>query len=322
MSRYLLSEVSRTEVSSIVKDVQHLKLPAFCTPETLDVFTDVAVNWWLVTKGHEPLCLWPICPIDGIGVVPKFTYGFGPVWIREPMGTKALSETLSTYEVFFQHFPNRYKGIEFELYTLDKDVRFFDWYGNFERKALVTISPRYTARIDDIQSKTWEDILRGFSELRRRQLKKFVSFQDLFLPDDYFTFAELLELYNDTLSLQGQTTSIETQQSLKRIYDNLDKECMKSICLRFKETGTLAAVVVLLLNNGTSNLVLNLVSNSYRETGIMTRMVAKSLEYSHELGLNSFDFNGANSPDRAKDKHSYGSILDLLFRVRVDWRTL
>ena len=46
-------------------------------------------------------------------------------------------------------------------------------------------------------------------------------------------------------------------------------------------------------------------------------LIHKTIMMSKNLGVKSFDFNGANSPQRADDKHSFGSSPDLFFDISI-----
>jgi hypothetical protein len=64
-----------------------------------------------------------------------------------------------------------------------------------------------------------------------------------------------------------------------------------------------------------SNLVLNLTSDEYRKSGISAYGVHASIQKAISLGDTVFDFNGANSPRRGDDKHSYGAEEKLYFDI-------
>jgi lipid II:glycine glycyltransferase (peptidoglycan interpeptide bridge formation enzyme) len=47
----------------------------------------------------------------------------------------------------------------------------------------------------------------------------------------------------------------------------------------------------------------------------MPASVFKAIETARDRGLKYFDFNGANSPDRGDNKHSYGAEPVLYFDI-------
>jgi hypothetical protein len=76
-----------------------------------------------------------------------------------------------------------------------------------------------------------------------------------------------------------------------------------------------AAVVVALYDCGAANLVISSVANKWRASGLSVQNTARAIAHAQSLGLSLFDFNGANSPQRGDDKHSYGAREQLYFNV-------
>jgi hypothetical protein len=318
MSDYTVVLANEKEIDAILIGTG-LNLTAFVNPCILRNFIDGPIDWWLVSKGKSPRCLWPIYPANNEGTLPPFTYNFGPIWLSKRVGTKVFSETMLTYNLFFEKFSTYYKSIVFELSIEDTDVRFFDWYGNYQKKARVVIYPRYTARIEELNSKTSDELIASFSELRRRQLRKFANYQDRFTHTSKVTCGELLGLYAETLSVNENAIPANIKSSVQKLAQMQSGKYFRLDALRLKVNNELAALTLLIEDGKTANLVFNLVAREFREFGIMTHMVTNAILLSRDLDLETFDFNGANSPNRALDKHSYGSRQVLFFRIQVDW---
>ena len=71
----------------------------------------------------------------------------------------------------------------------------------------------------------------------------------------------------------------------------------------------------MLYDNNSSHLVFNLASKRWKEKGIMSWCIHKTIIDAKKKGKNIFDFNGANSPLRGDNKHSFGSKSVLYFKI-------
>jgi lipid II:glycine glycyltransferase (peptidoglycan interpeptide bridge formation enzyme) len=126
-------------------------------------------------------------------------------------------------------------------------------------------------------------------------------------------------LYAETLSVNENAIPANIKSSVQKLAQMQSGKYFRLDALRLKVNNELAALTLLIEDGKTANLVFNLVAREFREFGIMTHMVTNAILLSRDLDLETFDFNGANSPNRALDKHSYGSRQVLFFRIQVDW---
>lgn len=76
------------------------------------------------------------------------------------------------------------------------------------------------------------------------------------------------------------------------------------------------AVILLLDGPEESNDVLCVANETGRQTGLIAWATWQALLRARSIGKRWFDFNGANSPGRAADKHFYGAREDLYFDCR------
>jgi hypothetical protein len=75
------------------------------------------------------------------------------------------------------------------------------------------------------------------------------------------------------------------------------------------------SLVLLLLGRDVAHMVLNLTRSSCRNSGLPAWSIHNAILEARARGCDVFDFNGANSPNRGDDKHSYGAAARLYFRV-------
>jgi hypothetical protein len=73
------------------------------------------------------------------------------------------------------------------------------------------------------------------------------------------------------------------------------------------------AAVILLDGPNESNGVFCMASSAWRDRGLIAWANWLSLLHAQKSGKRWFDFNGANSPGRAADKHLYGAKTELYF---------
>ena len=65
----------------------------------------------------------------------------------------------------------------------------------------------------------------------------------------------------------------------------------------------------------TSNLVLNLNENNFKNKGSNSYLINEVFKYCINNKIYTLDFNGANSPNRADDKHSYGTTSKNFYEI-------
>ena len=60
-------------------------------------------------------------------------------------------------------------------------------------------------------------------------------------------------------------------------------------------------------------------SEKWKKTGISTWSIHNAIMLTKSLNINNFDFNGANSPRRGDNKHSFGSESLLYFNLKFNF---
>ena len=290
----------------------------FTHPDLLSRLSN-RVDWWLALKGNEPLCLWPVTLPDGNQVdLPNFTYWVGPMWSKVMDATPAhswLALSTEVYQGFIRVFVDHYGAIVASLPLGLLDIRVFDWWNyHAPEKPRIRAKARYTARLYNLQDLTARQIEAGYRPLRRRELRRVTKAGFPEKVTDW-TPEELNTLYADVMRLQGIPV-LNTEATQITALAHLARTCMgEVVSFRDAETGNLVTAVVLLLAKGVANMVLNLTSSPWRGTGLPTLAVHTAILAAKVRGADAFDFNGANSPTRGDDKHSYGAAPKLYFNI-------
>lgn len=276
------------------------------------------VHWWTIEKGSEIQAVWPV-PVDSEGkpkLVP-FTYYVGPLWTRKAANFPAhrsLSATKDVYCGFFETLIPRYGSIRASLPPGQDDVRWFDWwnYGD-STDVRFRIMPRYSARVNGLQAMADSDLTARMRQLRRRELRKIMKEPTIHRSEDLGA-TEIITLYKQTFARQGQDVATATLASLEKLVVLVQSGFGSLVGFRSK-VGHPAAAILLLEAAGQAHMVLNLVHDHWRDSGIAAWAVLDAMRLAHAKGLETFDFNGANSPNRGDDKHSYGASPILYFDV-------
>lgn len=283
-------------------------------------------HWWIVFKGDEPVMAWPV-HIDNHGLVaiPRFSYYFGPIWSQtacERSPTNALAHRLETYNHAISELWSVYGSIAAELHPDLLDVRAFDWW-NYGRTSQprFKISPRYTAQLCELDRISGDELFKGLRELRRRELRRFE--RDLSFSIEVVTCAEkdlsssLVRLYLDVIPHDHGQDSVVIGDTILGLVDLVGAGWGFILLVRDLNSNAIACATLTLEAKGVANLVLNLTSPSYRRIGVAAASIYETVLEAKRRGASVFDFNGANSPNRGDDKHSYGAREALYFRLEM-----
>jgi len=290
----------------------------FHHPDVAETLGD-EIEWWQVTKGAQPFQLLPVSRSpDGGASIPNFSYYFGPYW-SDAFSARAESSKFSDsqriYKCVLDHLSQRYKSFQIELSQSDTDIRSFLWWNHDNLKPRLLITPRYSAVIRHLQEKTHDHLEQNFRELRRREIRKAERIEKFSLANSV-DWGDVELIYEDTLARSGnQSTTAQIRESLGKLRLLVDSNMARSQAIIDTETGALAAYVFMLRAKGVTNLVLSLTRSDYRNSGVGALNIRQAIFDAKKSGDHSFDFNGANSPQRGDDKHSYGAGPAVYFRL-------
>lgn len=314
MNKISITEISQNEALIIWKDSPHATV--FTNPFVLEKIA-VHTRWFLAKKGNEPLCAWPVCINNqSRPYIPNFSYFIGPIWSYSGWNTpnhRALSRRLDVYQGFIKLFEEEFSGICASLPMGINDVRAFDWWNyHNQEKPRIKILPKYTAQL---KLTTEKSIKSGYRELRRREISKIEKLNQYTINENTNP-EKILELYTTTISRNGASIHKDTAKEIKNLYNLvLDGHGFIASVNDQRNNNETTFIALVLRAGKTSNLVLNLTNSLYRKTGVSAYGIHMCILKSIQLGDEIFDFNGANSPQRGDDKHSYGSEEKLYFEI-------
>ena len=288
----------------------------FNNPHILRVLSDDC-SWFVAKKGDEPFLVWPV----HLGphkkpAIPPFAYFFGPMWSPSSGARSASSvfaDRLTLYNEMIGFLISRFGGIANSFHDSLTDIRAFSWWGH-ESGLNFRVEPRFTARITNLQTMSADDLLASFRELRRREITKIQRGEghkiESAIPESLF-----VDFYSGTFERQGQMPDNLDLRAIPGLLTLANDGHGFTIGARNVTTNQLESLALVLVEGSTANLVLNATDRERGASGIGAWTIYNSIEKARAIGVDTFDFNGANSPKRADDKHSFGAKEALYFHI-------
>lgn len=309
MNRLVFDRIDCGAANELWRNSPHATI--FTRPDVLVRFFG-DVHWWGASKKGRLLAAWPV-PLDVTGrpTTSGWFYFVGPLWddsIFPPNPHRSLSATVPIYTGLIDALVMNYGGFSSSLPPPQTDVRAFSWW-RYEEGAPVDIRPRYSARLGGLTSRSFDDVLSGMRQVRRYEMRRNLSDEPLEWSS-YIEPAELTSVYLQRVPVDEEKTLIDARRLLAIIESG---DGFTSVA-RDAE-GKVVAVIAVLCDASMGNVVVNSVTDTWRASGVSVHNTLRALKHARQLGLDDFDFNGANSPARGDDKHSYGAKPILYFDV-------
>jgi lipid II:glycine glycyltransferase (peptidoglycan interpeptide bridge formation enzyme) len=291
---------------------------AFTRPDILARLVD-SVQWWGVRRGAQLVLAWPVCTVGGRdGVRPDLSYYVGPLLDWETPTFK-YHRYWSVFSECFAHavdqLVERYSEFTFSLPSAIDDLRPLLWV--LQERGLdeyLHIRPCYSAVLDLSGDSV---ATRLFAQLARNRKREISKNEGAALElDPNCAGDEIVELYRQTLTRQGETPSRERLEALDRLLQTIRSTAGRILAYRDSRDARLMSVIAMLYGPREANNVLCVADESARDQGLTSWTTWQGILAAIDDGRTSFDFNGANSPSRAADKHYYGARASLYFSIR------
>jgi len=287
---------------------------AFTSPHVLPLMVD-EVEWWGVVRGEQLVLAWPVC---SVGVRPDLSYYVGPLLDWETPTFKYHRYWSVFSECFahaVDHLADRYRDFTFSLHPTIDDVRPLLW--TFQRRGLsdrLYIRPGYSAVLDLAGDLAEQRLFGQLARNRKREISN--NDGERLVPDPDCPANEIVELYRQALQRQGEAPAPERLDSLSRVLNACRAIEGRILAYREPESGRLASAIALLYGPREANNVLCVAAEPARDRGLTSWTTWQGIRRAIADGKKIFDFNGANGPTRAPDKHYYGARATLYFSVR------
>tara|TARA_B100000212_G_C27382607_1_gene537778 strand:+ start:2223 stop:3197 length:975 start_codon:yes stop_codon:yes gene_type:complete len=286
---------------------------AFMDPDFLEIICKKVI-WYGGFKGEKLLCLWPITlNTHNEYIKIPFTSYVGPHWdnsFKKQAPYKWYATSQKIYKKLFEQITLNYSNFNFSLSREEDDIRAFLWW-NYGKEKSCRFSPnvKYTALINNLQSKNSTEIIQNFRiDDKRKKIKKLLDNESNIKEVDFnISFlSQFIDLYQITIDRAKGIISENEIYYLEKIIKYVSDKTGKILCLT-DETNRLVASQLMLKDFYSTNAVAQVINTNYQRKNLLVLLVYKSIIYAKNCGSNIFDFNGANSPNRADDKHSYGA---------------
>ncbi len=272
------------------------------------------VHWWFAIRKGAPVAAWPV-PLDASGrpTSSGWFYFVGPIWdgaAFPPPAHRSLSGTLPVYTGFIETLIDTYGGFIASLPPPQTDVRAFTWW-RYDEGTPIDVRPCYSARIGSLASRSYDDLLASMRQLRRRELRREppdakIQWSSEIDPD------ELATVYLERVPGDEAVVTSDAVRLLALIDDGAGFASVAR-----DNDGKVLAVIAALCDDIMANVVVNSVLADWRSSGLSVHNMVRAISHAQQRGLDRFDFNGANSPARGDDKHSYGAEPVLYFEVSL-----
>ncbi len=289
---------------------------AFTRPDHLTRLVD-EVEWWGVDRSGEIVAAWPLVRAVAGGEVrpPPFCYYVGPMFARSLRRGKQHRSWLlisRTFRALIEAVVETHPCFRFSLPPGLTDVRALEWW-NFDHpdRSGFTLTPRYTARIDLSEIADVDELHANMARMKRRDIGRWSA-----QPPEVVQGVpaeRVVALHDEALQRSGGAGGDARRESLERLLGLAGSGSGCVLGLIPATSSRIEAVIVLLDGPEESNDVLCVASGEWREAGLTAWATWLGIRRAHSLGKRWFDFNGANSPDRALDKHFYGAGTELYF---------
>jgi hypothetical protein len=299
----------------------------FCSPNLLREL-GYEVRHFAVFKNNKLLIVWPLIQSGKCSNKPPFfSYFFGPYWVTSDMHEapyKLFKNNLDCLNIIFPIIEKVASKNSFSLVPEFPDLRPFLWwnYHNPEGPKF-DISLRYTARIDlsrKLPSDQLVMLLRA--DDKRKKIRKALRERRLAIRWGVsLDPAAYIHAYCETLGQAGTSLDNEEKSALSRMISCVDRGSEKSgefklIELIDAENGVVEGFQLILRGKKLVYLIAQSVSTKAKKENGSVLLTFEAIRYANECGL-ILDFNGANSPNRADDKHAFGADIVSYHDIRL-----
>lgn len=296
--------------------VQSDEASAFTRPDYLTQLVD-EVQWWGAERSGEILAAWPIVRAVADGEVgpPPFCYYVGPMFVRSLREDKYLRYWTAYTEIMtalIGALVQEYPRFRFSLPPSLTDIRPFEWW-NFDHLGgpAFAMRPRYTARIDLSEYPDDTMLYESFARDRRRYIRQWRRTPPTVVTD--VSIQRLTEMHDQALGRGGADLTAARHTALHRVIELAQSGAGATLGLIPPGADQVESAIVLLDGAADSNNVFCASIAQWRDQGLTAWCIWEGLLRARRLGHRWFDFNGANSPGRAADKHFYGARAAMYF---------
>tara|TARA_B100000287_G_C20614732_1_gene773556 strand:- start:85 stop:1098 length:1014 start_codon:yes stop_codon:yes gene_type:complete len=267
------------------------------------------VNWIGGFKKNSLLCTMPIFKSE----LPDFFYYSGPLWDSNWLKLKPyrrFSTSQKIYEKMINNILNIQEKIMIQFPDTKSDIRAFDWWNYGKREEIrFKTEIKYTAKIFNLQKQSINDLKSNLrSDDKKKRLKRIIKESSNIEITYQISKTEFIDLYLQTMNRVEATITNKSLAILSKLFDyvNQDERGFK-LTFRDSRNNKLIGSQLVIYQDKNANAIAQGINKESYTSEIVTYLIFNSILKSKEEGKEVFDFNGANSPKRADDKHAYGA---------------
>ena len=278
-------------------------------------------------KNNELLVVWPLIETEnGLNTIPMFSYYFGPYWVEEDLYSKPDKMFKNNMEVLNCIMPiieSVAPKITFSLVPEFPDLRPFQWWNYHQlNKPRFEIDLRYSARLNFLNQLSENELFLKFrADDKRKKIRK--SLRDKLLMTRWgvsYEVDEYIELYSNTLKRTGGELASAEKNILTRMIKLVNNGIQNSIQFKMIElldasNNSIQGFQLILVGKRSIYAIAQSTSYSSMRNNGNLLLTFEALNYANSNKC-IFDFNGANSPNRADDKHAFGAEITTYFDLK------
>ena len=210
----------------------------------------------------------------------------------------------------------KYKRLSLSLHPDIIDIRPLQWH-NYHNSELgkFRINLRYTAIRSLLNFKNIDVLLEEIRKDRKADYKKFLK-SNIKIENkvDIDTF---LDLYKMTFERQNHDVDDQSLDCIRLILEKITPKLGFMLTAKLADDTPISSTVILLGNHQAHSLF-TANNPEYRKLGANSALVVEAMMICENLGIDEFDFVGANSPNRADFKISFNCELRSYFEANLE----
>lgn len=238
-----------------------------------------------------------------------FTLFQGPMFsaeVEQQPRHRRIPARLKIVEFFLEQLAQRWPFLSFCFHPAFEDLRAVQWFHYHEpEKGQFAIRLAYTGRLNLKEFPALEDYLQSVRTVRRQEYRKAESLG--FTLEETRDVAVLDRLNELTFARQGLDRTEEEVSLLQRIFDDAMAHGYGYCLVARDAQGAPASAVLFLHDAKTAYYLFGASDPEFRKTGAGSWLLIKAIERARELGCETVDFVGINSPNRGDFKTSFNA---------------
>ena len=226
-----------------------------------------------------------------------------------------IPKMLEVTEFILLELKKIFSQINLSLHYSIEDIRPFQWYNYHENEdKKIDLQLRYTCLLDLLEIKNSDDFLSKIRRVRRREYNK--ALKNGLIIEESNDVSILDYLHEKMFLAQGIKRSHYEIKCLKNIAENSINNTFGKLFICFTKEKIPCSSYLILFDDKYAYSKFGATDPIYKNTGAYTFLTVHCILKCIELGLQSWDFLGANSPRRGDYKISFNAYLKPYYELK------